>query len=126
MLRARLDSWVLLAVLPCGPKGGMLRDIIACGDYVNHAVFPFERLRDGLFALRKTGLVSCGDGRYLPSPRASRFWREARTKERRALKAWGLLDRWLERQVLTPAVGGTRRITRERYDAAVKDYLDRS
>ncbi|MRR09996.1 hypothetical protein EG831_07990 [bacterium] len=119
-----LDSWVLLSVLMCGPRRGTLRDIIACGDYANHAVFPFARLRDGLFALQTTGLVSHEDDRYRASPRARRFWREARKKERGVFKAWGLLDRWLERQVLAPAGGGTRRIARKKYDAAVKDYLD--
>ncbi|MCU0989301.1 MAG: hypothetical protein MUE63_06900 [Xanthomonadales bacterium] len=115
---------MLLAVLLCGPKGGTLRDVIACGDYVNHAVFPFERLRDGLFESQKTGLLSCKEGRYTASPRARRSWREAQKKERRVFKAWGLLDRWLERQVLAPVVGGSGKISRKEYNAAVKDYLE--
>lgn len=118
------DSWVLLSVLMCGPKGGTLRDIIACGDYANHAVFNHDELCDGLCALQRAGIVVRSDVRYRGSPRAIRFWREARKKERRVFMAWGLLDRWLDRQDLTPAVGGIRRITRGAYDAAVKDYLD--
>jgi hypothetical protein len=119
-----LDSWALLSILLCGRKGGALRDIVACGDYANHAVFPFQRLREGLFALQKAGLISCEDGCYQASPRASRFWREFRKKERRLLKAWGLLDQWLGKQNMSPVAGNARRLTKKKYDEAVKDYLD--
>jgi len=119
-----LDSWVLLSVLMCGRKSGTLRDLLATGDYANHAVFPYERLRDGLYGLERAGLIVCKEGRYRASPRATRFWREAQSRERRLLKAWGLLDQWLGKQNMLPVAANVRRITKKMYDEAVKDYLD--
>ncbi len=121
---ASLDSWVLLSVLLCGTKGGTLRDIIACGDYANHAVFPFKRLRDGLFALQRAGLVLLSERRYRAAPFAKRAWTAIQRKERRLAKQWDSLDAWLSKRGPAPRVAEHRRISNENYDAAVKEYLD--
>ena len=68
------SSWVLLAVLLCGSKGGTLRDIIACGDYANHAAFPFERLRNGFCRHQQTGLIECRNGIYRAASCVLRIW----------------------------------------------------
>jgi hypothetical protein len=123
-LKEDADSWVLLSVLMCGTRGGDLRNMIATGDYANHAVFPFERLREGLYHLQRAGLVAKKGSLYYASPRATWFWRKAQKKERRLLKAWNLLDQWLGKQILSTVAGNARRITKSKYDEAVKDYLD--
>lgn len=118
-----LDSWVLLAVLLCGRKGGTLRDLLATGDYANHAVMPFERLRDGLFALQHAGLVLHAEGRYRAAPRATSFWTSTGKRERRLTKQWDLLDRWLGKQRMSPVAANVRRITKKKYDEATREYL---
>jgi hypothetical protein len=122
-LKEDADSWVLLSVLMCGTRGGDLRNMIATGDYANHAVFPFERLREGLYHLQRAGLITKTGPLYRATPRAARFWREARKKERRLPRAWALLDQWLGKQDQPAVIVGAGRITMPRYDRAAGEYL---
>ena len=62
-------DWLLKSILRCGPRGGTLRDIIATGDYLNHAIFTREELRTGLTALFQSGQVREKDGKWLARKR---------------------------------------------------------
>jgi len=48
-------EWLLGSIRRCGRRGGTLRDIVATGDHVNHAVFTRDEIRTGLAALLKSG-----------------------------------------------------------------------
>jgi hypothetical protein len=51
----RDDAWVLTAI---ALSRGTLRDIIAAGDFINHAILSFEELEGGMRRLSRAGLVS--------------------------------------------------------------------
>ena len=48
-------EWLLNSIRRCGTRGGTLRDIVAVGDLINHAVFTREELRGGLAATAAAG-----------------------------------------------------------------------
>ena len=117
------DSWVLLSVLLCGRNGGSLRDLLATGDYANHAVMSFAILRGGLHRLRRAGLVVLDGGKYRAAPRAVRRWLVIRERERNLISAWRLLERWLEKQTIMGEIARYGRITNTSYQRAVAEYL---
>jgi hypothetical protein len=55
--RSLTDDWLLRSIRLGGRKGATLRDIIAAGDYLNHAIFTKEELRGGLSSLLRAGVV---------------------------------------------------------------------
>lgn len=58
------DAWLLLSIIYANKNGSTaLSDIIAYGDYINHAIFTTEELEGGLFRLISSGyIIEDGDG----------------------------------------------------------------
>lgn len=59
------DSWLLLSIGTAGGRSGApLKDIIAAGDSLNHAIFTGAELRRGLSKLVAAGYVVQVDDRF--------------------------------------------------------------
>ncbi len=56
------DAWLLLAVETArqGQSAVNLADIIAAGDWLNHAIFTADELEDGFRRLQQAGLLEIG------------------------------------------------------------------
>jgi hypothetical protein len=63
------DAWLLFAVALAATRGKvMLKDVIACGDAINHAIFTDAELRRGFAKLIATGHVITGGDWFDVSP----------------------------------------------------------
>src|SRR3989338_8909388 len=52
------DAWLLLSIIYASDKqAASLTEIIACGDFINHAIFTWEELQGGFFRLINSGYV---------------------------------------------------------------------
>ena len=83
------DSWVLLAIIYSGAqKGALLEEVIAVGDYINHAIFCFEEL-EGALARLSTGKYIRRKGKFFfPTEKTMNFWREVHKKRSYVHKDW--------------------------------------
>jgi len=88
------DAWLLLSIaLTAGQHPASLKDVIACGDGVNHAIFTPAELRRGLAKLTAQGHVTVRGGNFEVSPDVLRV--VASEKERGAGR--GDLQKRMER-----------------------------
>jgi Mn-dependent DtxR family transcriptional regulator len=60
------DSWLLLAIYGAtlSNKTAKLSDIIAIGDYINHAIFTTSELNGGLSRLHRGKLIKISKDKY--------------------------------------------------------------
>lgn len=74
------DIWLLQAiVLGDRGSGASLRDIVATGDGLNHAIFNDEELESGLARLAAGGLIEERAGRFHPTAAARAYYEKAQT-----------------------------------------------
>jgi len=125
------DPWVLLSIIhkPPGRAGGApLPEIIAIGDWINHAIFNYEELDGGLSRLIKAGYVIYERDRFRASSEITAVFSKISDKYptdqmeelRKFLKAPPVESGHVSR-----VDGPAQVVTREAFDAAVKSYLDR-
>lgn len=71
------DAWVLLSIILSGTQNGArLENIIAAGDFINHAIFTFEEM-EGALARLSIGKYICRKGYYFyPSEKTIKMWNE--------------------------------------------------
>lgn len=63
------DTWLLLSIIYASGNGGrtaLLVDIIAYGDYIQHAIFTLSELRGGFYRLLTSGYVAETPEGFLP------------------------------------------------------------
>ncbi|MBN2084703.1 MAG: hypothetical protein JW748_05720 [Anaerolineales bacterium] len=81
------DAWLLCAiVIGSGRHGASLRDILAAGDYINHAILSGPQIRRGLAKLTHAGFVREAAGRFLVSGKAKSFWKRLPQKRKPVLR----------------------------------------
>ena len=86
------DAWLLCAIaVGSGRQGASLRDILAAGDYINHAILTGPQIRCGLAKLTYTGFVREAAGRFQVSGKAKTFWKQMQQKRKPVLR---YLDDW--------------------------------
>ncbi len=75
----RTDIWLLQAIVS-GDRGSgaSLRDIVATGDGLNHAIFNDEELESGFARLTAGGLIEERAGRFHPTAAARAHYEKAR------------------------------------------------
>jgi hypothetical protein len=63
---AYTDTWFLLSVLMTSKDGQSvsLKEVVACGDIINHAIFTFREFRDSITRLRNAGMLEF-DGEFI-------------------------------------------------------------
>jgi hypothetical protein len=115
------DDWVLLAVAAAGHgRSAGLRDLVSCGDYINHAIFTFEELRGGLAHLLRAGLIRQTPDGWAATPAACRAIAASRRKLLKQFEAAKALIASARPQPDAPRLRG---VTRKAFAAAVDDYL---
>jgi len=91
------DVWVLLSIaIGDGGNGANLRDLIATGDYINHAIMTAQELGGGLARLTQVGYVEEISGRISLAGDAKTFWESMETSRRPVLRLWDKLEEFLE------------------------------
>jgi hypothetical protein len=86
------DAWLLCSVaIGGGRRGASLRDIIAAGDYINHAILTGPQIRRGFAKLISAGLVRETAGRFRIAGKANAFWKKSQLKRKPVLRQ---LDDW--------------------------------
>lgn len=115
------DDWVLLAVAAAGqrrPAG--LRDIVSCGDYLNHSVFSFDEMQGGLARLLRAGLIRQTSDGWAASPEACRALAASGRKLLKQFEAARALIASARPKAGAPRLRG---VTCKTFAAAVDDYL---
>jgi hypothetical protein len=104
-----------------GEQGTTLRNILAAGDYLNHAVLSYDELNHALGWLQATDCVEAHDGRYFPSASVLTAYQTIERKHRSATKQWGRLEEFLQAQPVITA--STLAISLAEYTQALESYL---
>ncbi len=88
------DAWLLCSiVMGGGRQGASLRDIIAAGDYINHAILTGPQIRRGLAKLTSAGFVREKAGKFLVAGKAKYYWSRMQQKRKPVLRC---LEEWEE------------------------------
>jgi hypothetical protein len=86
------DAWLLCSIaIGGGRRGASLRDIVAAGDYINHAILTGPQIRRGLAKLITAGFIRETAGRFKVAGEASAFWKKLQQKRKPVLRQ---LDEW--------------------------------
>ncbi len=60
------DAWVMLSMVSSGNKHAFsIKDIIASGDHINHSIFNYDELANGLAKLESCGFITLHNENYL-------------------------------------------------------------
>jgi hypothetical protein len=86
------DAWLLCSIaIGEGRRGASLRDILAAGDYINHAILTGQQIRYGLAKLIPTGFIRETAGGFKVAGKANAFWKKLKLKRKPVLRQ---LDEW--------------------------------
>ena len=119
------DAWVLLSICACKGETGTLEDIIAVGDYINHAIMTKDELFGSIRRLHGAGLIFQKGDRYKPAPRVKRkFASIQKTLRNRYLRILRVLKPYLHRIEKKEPIGKLGPLRKKDYDKAVKHYRD--
>jgi hypothetical protein len=125
------DAWLLTSIaIGDHGRGAGLRDVIAVGDYINHAIFTAREIREGVFRLAAAGYVVIAQGKMKIRGKAKRRWREISKSRRAVLRQLDEMESFLEidrNRPIDPAGpdGAVRDdgISDEAVKAAYEEYL---
>ena len=83
------DAWILLAIIYASRsrKAAPLSNIIASGDYINHAILTRGELETGLARLINAGYVVQNELGFVPTKTVASFWASSASKESRVTEA---------------------------------------
>jgi hypothetical protein len=125
-----VDAWILLSIIYGSAErgGATLRDIIAVGDGINHAIFNYGEMDDGLLRLIEGGHVVRDGDRFRITDAVAAAYDGISRRVKAPMKQMDELQRFLgARQWSTdyvpPIDGSARIVTREAFDAAVEGYV---
>lgn len=119
------DGWLLLSIIyAAGGAGASLRNIVSCGDYINHAIFTYAEVAEGINRLIAAGAVAVEKGAFVPTKRVLGPYGKYSTKNRAVFKELDFVEDLL--QGFPPSAA--RRfpkveITNAEFESAVKQYL---
>jgi hypothetical protein len=125
------DAWLLQAIALATEKTpASLKDVIATGDAINHAIFTYTELQTGLAKLLTAGYIEHEHDRFSLSPTfMEEYVRLSKTRgirgQQQAIEKYLLATPWqpgydsnkLEQNWLYTSV------TREDFDKAIQEYL---
>ena len=129
---SRSDSWVLLSIIYNGAQNGaQLAEIIATGDFINHAILTFEELEGAFARLSKGKYIRKNGNFFFPSDKTMRFWSKHQKARSYVSKDWERINQFLhvksgEKQVIPQKASdgfSYKGITREQYQQAIDLYL---
>jgi len=123
------DAWILQSIIYRGGDAGgaTLEGIIEVGDAINHAVFNYGELDDGLSRLIEAGHVIHEHDRFLVSPAVVTAYEKISRRGGSPVTQMERLQKFLgakpwDASYVPPIDGSARVVTREAFDAAVGSY----
>lgn len=126
------DAWILLSVICSSGNsdGATLEGIIAAGDAINHAVFNYGELDDGLSRLIAAGHVVREHDNFQVSPKVVTAYEHTLQRHGSPMTQIERMQIFLgakpwDAAYIPPIEGSERVVTREVFDAAIKSYVGR-
>ncbi|MFA5337352.1 MAG: hypothetical protein WC330_03365, partial [Candidatus Omnitrophota bacterium] len=91
------DAWLLLAIIYASQKTRIasLTEIIAYGDFINHAIFTWQELQGGLFRLIKSGYIIESENGYKVSSKIFDSYKKFAKKNGSIFKQLGFIQQEL-------------------------------
>jgi hypothetical protein len=127
------DAWILLSIIFGSSKSGSatLRDVIEVGDGLNHAIFNYGELDDGLWRLIEAGHIVRDGDRFRVTETVATAYGKISRRARVHMRQMEELETFLgvtssEVDYVPPIEGSARIVTREAFNAAVRGYVGRS
>ncbi len=127
------DAWLLQAIALAAEKApASLRDVIATGDFINHAIFTYTELQTGLAKLLAAGYIEHEHDRFRLSPTFTEKYVRL-SKFRGIHRQYQAIEKYLQ---VTPCQPGCepnkleqnwlyQGVTHEDFDKAVQEYHQR-
>lgn len=128
------DAWLLLSVIHAYQRGkANLANIIAYGDYVNHAIFSVEELQGGIFRLIRAGYIIDKEGEYIPSSRIMQSYSTLLKSAKTVSEQLGFIRKelnspeWSENYDPSKAniTGSYKKVTRSTVEDAYNEYVNK-
>ena len=127
------DAWILLSIIFGSAESGSatLRDIIEVGDGLNHAIFNYGELDDGLWRLIEAGHIVRDGDRFRVTETVTTAYSGISRRVRVHMRKMEELERFLGvkpsvTDYFPPIEGSSHVVTREAFDTAVQSYVGRS
>lgn len=80
------DAWLLLAIIFAADKeGASLDQIVAAGDFINHAIFTNDEMESGFFRLARGGYIEEVDDNFRPTKLTLEKYEEISRKKKRSV-----------------------------------------
>jgi hypothetical protein len=127
------DSWLLLSIWYASDYGrrvSTLTDVIAAGDFINHAIFTPGELQNGLARLTSAGYVEHAGESFAVIGPALDFLRNPKHTRRANLAQLECLNRFLNVANQPPVAAEPEdsawpypSLTQTHYDFAISEYL---
>jgi hypothetical protein len=118
------DAWVLTAACAVGRNPVSLVDLIAAGDYINHAILLDEEIRDAVERLAAANLARLENDEVRLTEAGLQLCEEARSSGRGVLEDVNAMNRALHRLELPAEVPRSNPISPSTLRAAKERYSD--
>lgn len=81
------DAWLLLAIIyaAADKDGASLDEIVATGDFINHAIFTDDEMESGFYRLTRGGYVEEVDLNFRPTKLTLKKYEEISRKKKRSV-----------------------------------------
>ena len=81
------DAWLLLAIIfaAAEKEGASLDQIVAAGDFINHAIFTNDEMESGFYRLTLGGYIDEVDGNFKPTKLTLDKYEEISRKKKRSV-----------------------------------------
>ena len=120
------DAWVAVSMISTDNKYAFsLRDIIASGDYINHAVFNFDELAHGIAKLQALDYIKQKKEKFLLTDKFLNDFKEILLKHKNIIK---LTDKIFEHlstiEIKENQITKVKLIDKSSFESACKEYLE--
>jgi hypothetical protein len=119
------DGWLLLSIIyAAGGTGADLRNVVSCGDYINHAIFTHSDVEEGINRLAGAGLIAVEGGVFVPKKKVLEPYKKYAVKKRAVFKELDFVENLLH-SFSAPAARSLPKVTipEAEFDSAVKEYI---
>lgn len=123
------DAWLLCSViLASGKDSAPLEKIIAVGDAINHAIFNYDEVKNGLTKLISNNLIEQKGDLFLATQETVNLYEKAKKRasllratenmERLLIKRWNHTDKQTKKNDGKVSL----KLSRKKFESAVKKY----
>jgi hypothetical protein len=125
------DAWILLSIIyRGGESGATLGGIIETGDAINHAIFNYGELDDGLSRLIEAGHIIRVKDSFRASAAMVAAYEKLSRRPGSPVTQMERLQNFLgatpwDKNYVPPTDGSTRVVTRDAFDVALAGYIEK-